>query len=198
MGCGSSKLKRRRNSCTEISDHAFDDNLINDNLVNDNAVNDNTVNNKTTGISYYYDNPVNDNPISDSPVCNKTDGSKIKGDVSNIKTDGNKVKGDVSNIKTDSKIIKANDCQPRPGILDKVYSSYRARKSSGFKDPKLEHHREECVQLKNKLRPVGDPEKNRKKKMNDIVEKQKKKATGPLGLNENELQSKIKNLKKVK
>ena len=72
---------------------------------------------------------------------------------------------------------------------------YQRRKKNGFRDSGLERHRQNCVNQKKKLRHVEDPSKARQQKMAKIKNDQKKKATGPLGMTENDIKAARKNLK---
>ena len=78
-------------------------------------------------------------------------------------------------------------------------SDYQNRKNNGFKDPGLQKHINDCNKQKKKLRHVEDPEIARKKKIQQIqLDSKEKENVGPLGVTQNELQNKVKNLKKTK
>lgn len=82
------------------------------------------------------------------------------------------------------------------GDRKKEADRYARRKQNNFKDSGLERHMQECVNQKKKLRHVEDPEKARKKRLEDIKQEQKKKPTDALGLSEDELQKRLANLKR--
>ncbi len=77
--------------------------------------------------------------------------------------------------------------------------SYQKRKVNGFKDLKLEQQVAECLEIKSRLKKVGDPDSvnAREKKLQKLKEERKKKSKGPLGLSDDELKIKLQNLKKI-
>lgn len=81
--------------------------------------------------------------------------------------------------------------------VEQEAADYSLKKTNGFKDPGLYEFMDTCMDTKQSLRKVQDPEETRKKKLDDILQADKAKPKGPLQLSPRRLEHTRKGLHRV-